>query len=101
MTRVFVADIIRTACEIYGVTVEEMTGRARGRVYISMPRQRAMYVAREMTGLSYPRIARLFNRLDHTTVMNACRKTTERMAADPDEVAEVEALMRRFRRLAA
>ena len=101
MTRIFVADIIRVACEIYDVSMDEMLSPNRGAVCISTPRQRAMYVAREMTGHSYPTIAKAFRRKDHTTIMNACRNVTAWMEADPAEAAAVGALMARFRRRAA
>ena len=46
-----------------------------------VPRQVAMYLAREIAGLSLPRIGAAFDR-DHTTVLHACRKVEETMAGD-------------------
>ena len=43
-----------------------------------------MYLARELTGQTLPAIGRAFGGRNHTTVLHACRRTAERMAADPD-----------------
>ena len=59
-------------CERYGITLAEMKGTCRKRIY-AVPRQEAMAEVRKRLGWSYPRIGRLFNK-DHTTALWACRK---------------------------
>ena len=60
------------------------------------PRQLAMYLARELTGQTLPAIGRAFGGRDHTTVLHACRRTAERMAADPDAQRTVRDLTERL-----
>jgi chromosomal replication initiator protein len=50
-----------------------------------------MYLARELTGLSLPRIGTAFGR-DHTTVLHACRKVEEVVEADTKLAAAVRQL---------
>jgi chromosomal replication initiator protein len=54
-------------------------GRSRPVVYA---RQIAMYLCRELAGLSYPEIARHFGRRDHTTALHACRKMKTKVLSD-------------------
>ena len=51
-----------------------------------------MYLARELTDASLPAIGRAFGGRNHTTVMHACRRTAERIAADPDAYDAVRRL---------
>ena len=60
-------------CAEYGITREAMLSTCKKQPLASI-RQKAMAAAREETGASYPKIAREFNRKDHTTVIHACRK---------------------------
>ena len=55
-----------------------------------------MYLAREHTGATLPAIGREFGGRNHTTVMYACRRAGERIAADPAARAAVKALERRL-----
>jgi chromosomal replication initiator protein len=43
-----------------------------------------MYLARELTDQTLPAIGRAFGGRNHTTVMHACRRAAERIAADPE-----------------
>ena len=67
--------IMRTVSDYYGLSLSEMTGTTRKRE-ITVPRQIAMYLAREMTGMSLPQIGNIFGGRDHTTVLHSC-KTVE------------------------
>jgi chromosomal replication initiator protein len=55
-----------------------------------------MYLARQHTGETLPAIGRQFGGRNHTTVMYACRKAGERIAADPAARAVVQELERRL-----
>ena len=55
-----------------------------------------MYLARRHTGASLPAIGERFGGRNHTTVMYACRKASERLAADPSAQALVQDLERRL-----
>ena len=83
-----VEDIERITAAAFGITRREMRQRSR-MVHIARPRMVAMYVTRELLGISTPRIGRLFGGYDHTTVINANRKVERRMAANPDYAAKV------------
>jgi chromosomal replication initiator protein len=51
---------------------------------LSYPRQIAMYLCRELTDLSLPRVGEDFGGRDHTTVMHACEKITEEINSNPE-----------------
>ena len=55
---------------------------ARRARQIARPRQIAMFLAKNLTSLSYPEIGRRFGNRDHTTIMHAVRKIEELMEAD-------------------
>ncbi len=79
--RCTLAEIQAQACAHFGITVEELLSGART-AQITWPRQVAMYLARELTGESLPAIGRQFGGRDHTTVLHACRRTTQRLLDD-------------------
>ncbi len=62
----------------FSFSLEDLIGRSRRRPLVNA-RQVAMYVARELTDLSFPAIAQEFGGRDHTTVMHACDKITQQM----------------------
>ncbi|MGH2878513.1 MAG: chromosomal replication initiator protein DnaA [Solirubrobacteraceae bacterium] len=66
----------------YGITADELISPARG-ARVSLPRQLAMYLARELTDESLPSIGRAFGGRDHTTVLHALRRVEQRIATDP------------------
>ena len=67
--------IMRTVSDYYGLSLSELTGATRKRE-VTVPRQIAMYLTREMTGMSLPQIGNVFGGRDHTTVLHSC-KTVE------------------------
>jgi len=82
-------------CDAFAISREELLSSGRsGRV--SWPRQVAMYLARQHTGETLPAIGRQFGGRNHTTVIYACRRAGERLAADPEAKAVVSALERRL-----
>lgn len=74
--------------EQYNVTVEEILSRKRTKT-IAYPRQVAMYLARELTDLSLPKIGQEFGNRDHTTVIHAHKKISETMEKDPEVQTEI------------
>lgn len=72
--------IQQAVCTYYGVELVELKGKKRARE-ITLPRQVAMFLTREMTDLSLPRIGDAFGGRDHTTVMHACDKISELTAS--------------------
>jgi chromosomal replication initiator protein len=63
----------------FGVTMDDLTGASRSRVLVTA-RQIAMYLCRELTDLSLPKIGQQFGGRDHTTVMHADRKVRQLIA---------------------
>ncbi|ADH65454.1 chromosomal replication initiator protein DnaA [Nocardiopsis dassonvillei] len=70
--------IMSQTAAYFGLTVEDLCGTSRSRVLVTA-RQIAMYLCRELTELSLPKIGQQFGR-DHTTVMHAERKVRGLMA---------------------
>ncbi len=71
--------IMMQTATYFGVTVDDLCGSSRSRVLVTA-RQIAMYLCRELTDLSLPKIGQAFGGRDHTTVMHADRKIRQLMA---------------------
>ena len=82
-------------CAAFEVSREELLSTGRS-APLAWARQVAMYLARQHTGASLPAIGAGFGGRNHTTVMYACRKAGERLAADPAAQALVHDLERRL-----
>jgi chromosomal replication initiator protein len=67
--------------ERFGVTLEELVSPRRSQS-VAYPRQVAMYLSRELTDSSLPKIGREFGNRDHTTVMHATQKITRLIRED-------------------
>jgi chromosomal replication initiator protein len=72
------ADIINTTASFFQLSIDDLYGSSRSQT-IATARQVAMYLCREMTNLSLPKIGQLFGNRDHTTVMYANKKISELM----------------------
>ena len=81
--------IMQTVSDYYGLSMDDMTGPTRKRE-ITVPRQIAMYLTREMTGMSLPQIGTVFGGRDHTTVLHSCKTVEANMTANTDIKAVVE-----------
>ena len=73
--------IQKKVAEYYQMRVEDFKAKKRTK-NIAFPRQIAMYLCREMTDLSLPKIGELFGGRDHTTVIHACEKISEVLRND-------------------
>jgi len=83
-------------CERFGVTHEELTGDRRSQ-NIVYPRQVAMYLARELTDSSLPKIGKEFGGRDHTTVIHATSKIARLIREDRSVYNLVQELTARVR----
>ncbi len=83
--------IQRVVAGYFGLRVEDMKAKKRTKA-LSHPRQIAMFLCREMTDLSLPKIGDEFGGRDHTTVMHAQEKITSDMQSNPQVYREVEAI---------
>ncbi len=71
--------IMQQTAAYFGLSVDDLCGSSRSRVLVTA-RQIAMYLCRELTDLSLPKIGAQFGGRDHTTVMHADRKIRTMMA---------------------
>jgi len=71
-------DIINHTADYFKLTVDDLYGSSRSQA-VATARQIAMYLCRELTSLSLPKIGQLFGNRDHTTVMYANKKISELM----------------------
>ena len=82
--------IIKRVVAVFGVTEKTLFGPSRLR-NVLLSRQVAMYLARELVGLSFPRIGAAFGR-DHTTVLHACQKIEEALRTNAELSSRVRQL---------
>jgi chromosomal replication initiator protein len=71
-------DIIGEVSKYYSISADDLFGSSRQQA-VAQARQIAMYLIREQTNLSLPKIGQLFGNRDHTTVMYANKKVTDLM----------------------
>lgn len=75
-TLISVENIQKSVADFYNIKVADMYSKRRP-ANIALPRQIAMYLAKELTQKSFPEIGDLFGGRDHTTVLHAVKKITE------------------------
>ncbi len=90
--------IMASTAEYFGVSLEDLRGHSRSRVLVNA-RQVAMYLCRELTDLSLPRIGQAFGGRDHTTVMHADRKIRQQMAERRSLFNQIAELTNRIKQL--
>ena len=74
--------IKKAVCKKYNIKIADIESKKRNREF-SHPRQIAMYLCRELTDLSLPKIGESFGGRDHTTVLHACDKIGKQVKLDP------------------
>ena len=79
--RVSVDEIQKKVAHHFNIKIADMFSARRSR-QIARPRQIAMYLAKNLTSMSYPEIGKRFGNRDHTTIMHAVRKVEELMEQD-------------------
>ncbi|MBQ2976691.1 MAG: chromosomal replication initiator protein DnaA, partial [Clostridia bacterium] len=75
-------DVMEAVATYYNVTVDDLKGPRRSRD-VAVPRQIAMYIAREIVGAPLTMIGESFGGRDHSTVNHACQKVDREMKASP------------------
>ena len=91
--------IMAQTSQYFDVTIEDLCGSSRSRVLVTA-RQIAMYLCRELTELSLPKIGQQFGGRDHTTVMHAERKIRSLMAERRSIYNQVTELTNRIKQQA-
>jgi chromosomal replication initiator protein len=88
--------IMAVTADFFGVTVEDLVGPSRSRALVHA-RQIAMYLCRELTDLSLPRIGEKFGGRDHTTVMHGERQIKTQMAEKRTTYNQISELTSRIK----
>ncbi len=91
--------IMGQTASYFGLSIEDLCGTSRSRVLVTA-RQIAMYLCRELTDLSLPKIGQQFGGRDHTTVMHADRKIRSLMAERRSIYNQVTELTNRIKQQA-
>ncbi len=92
-----IKDIQQAVADVFHVKMEDFKAKKRTKS-IAFPRQVAMYLSRELTDSSLPKIGEEFGGRDHTTVIHAHEKISKLLAADAQlqrQVTEIEELLKR------
>ncbi|HXP56020.1 MAG TPA: chromosomal replication initiator protein DnaA [Streptosporangiaceae bacterium] len=97
--QITIATIMGQTASYFGLSMEDLSGTSRSRVLVTA-RHIAMYLCRELTDLSLPKIGQQFGGRDHTTVMNADRKIRGLMAERRSIYNQVTELTNRIKQQA-
>jgi chromosomal replication initiator protein len=92
-------NIMAVTADFFGLTIEDLCGPGKTK-HVAQARQIAMYLCRELTDLSLPRIGQTFGGRDHTTVMHADRKIRKEMAERRRTYDQVQELTSRIKQRA-
>jgi chromosomal replication initiator protein len=90
------AMIMGQTASYFGLSIDDLSGSSRSRVLVTA-RQIAMYLCRELTDLSLPKIGQQFGGRDHTTVMHAERKIRQLMSERRSVFNQVTELTNRIK----
>lgn len=90
-----VATIQKQVAEYYNITQSDILGKKRVK-QIVVPRQIAMYLSRELTDFSLPKIGNEFGGKDHTTVLHAIDKIEAALKTDPQLQDDIHKLKERL-----
>lgn len=88
--------IMEVACEYFDISMGTLRGNGKTRA-VAHARQLAMYLCRELTELSLPKIGDHFGGKDHTTVMYADRKIRKEMTENHETYNEIQELTHRIK----
>lgn len=88
--------VLKAVCDFYNLKVSEIKAKRRTRD-IALPRQVAMYLAKQATTSSLSDIGKCFGGKDHSTVLYACRQMEERRTKDETFNRMIENLLQKIR----
>ena len=91
-----VRKIQRIIADYYNITVEDLKSKRRINS-IAYPRQIAMYLSRELTDASFPKIGSEFGGRDHSTVVHACDKINSELKTNLQLQSVIEELTKELK----
>ncbi len=89
--------ILAEAASYFGVSVDDLRSQNRSRPIVQA-RQIAMYLVRDLTDLSLPRVGAVFGGRDHTTVLHACQKIVGQLSEKRQVYHQIQDLTTRIRK---
>lgn len=89
ITTIKIREIQNFVCNHFGLTINDLLSHKRPQNLV-FPRHIAMYLAKNLTLLSYPNIGRLFGGRDHSAVMHAVKKIQTEMDMNENLKFEIE-----------
>jgi len=99
-TSLSIADVQSFVAARYALSREELVSESRA-FRIAWPRQLAIFLARDLTGVSLTAIGAAFGNRNHATVLHACKRVSDRVSVDPELAGELDDLTGELRRLQA
>ena len=87
--------IIDVVSEHFGVNPDDITSEKRNSKFV-LPRQIAMYLCRDIIGMSLADIAKLLEKKDHTTIMYGIKKVTAKIETDEDVKNKVDIIKKKI-----
>lgn len=90
-------DIIqKVIAENYQISVSDLKSKKRDKKYV-VPRQIAIYIARELTEIAYTELGNEFGGKDHSTIMTAYKKIAEQIKIDPSLESKIQLYIREIK----
>lgn len=90
-------DIIqKVVADNYQISVADLKGKKRDKKYV-VPRQIAIYIARELTEIAYTELGNEFGGKDHSTIMTAYKKVAEQIKIDPLLESKIQLFIREIK----
>ncbi|MDE0243681.1 MAG: chromosomal replication initiator protein DnaA [Candidatus Kaiserbacteria bacterium] len=94
-TNISYEKVIETVCDYYAINQDLLSTKLRKKEVVHT-RQVIMYIFREQLGLSYSFIGKQFGNRDHTTVMHACEKISDKLQESSLIQKDLETLLRKM-----
>ena len=90
-------DIIqKVIAENYQISISDIKSKKRDKKYV-IPRQIAIYIARELTEMSYTELGEEFGGKDHSTIMTAYKKISDNIKTDSTLQSKIQILIREIK----
>ncbi|HHT50545.1 MAG TPA: chromosomal replication initiator protein DnaA [Eubacteriaceae bacterium] len=93
--KITIKDIKEVVADYYNIRIEEFNSKKRTKA-IAFPRQVAMYLSRDLTDLSLPKVGEEFGGRDHSTVIHAVEKITQEMKEDINFKNTINSLIKKI-----